>query len=149
MDRITHDDLITAGKRWLNRSWRNASEEGHGRCSLILTELVCNTVTGEVPDVIGWYFRDSILIECKVSRSDFLADRKKVFRQLPELGAGVQRWYLTPAGLLTVADLPEGWGLLEADARARVAVIRPSGRFPANRDIEIAMLLSAIRRMKP
>jgi len=30
-----------------------------------------------IPDVIGWYFQQSIVFECKVSRNDFLADKKK------------------------------------------------------------------------
>src|SRR2546426_9205199 len=33
----------------------------------------------------------SVLIECKISRSDFLADRDKPFRQKSELGLGCER----------------------------------------------------------
>ncbi len=43
------------------------------KCGVILSEQYC--ATGEVPDVIGWKgFCRSVLVECKVSRADFLAD---------------------------------------------------------------------------
>ena len=58
-------------------------------CGIILSEQYC--ASGEVPDVIGWKgFCQSVLVECKVSRSDFLADANKPFRLKPEEGTGQQ-----------------------------------------------------------
>lgn len=67
---------------------------------------------GEIPDVVGMNLSDSILIECKVSRSDFMRDRKK-FSRVNGGMVGNYRVYCCPKGLLKETDLPEGWGLLE------------------------------------
>lgn len=67
---ISHAQLVTVAARWLGR-----------RCSVVLTEL---QTSGEAPDAIGWSHRQSTLVECKVSRSDFLSDRRKQFMILSE-----------------------------------------------------------------
>ena len=42
------------------------------RCGVVLSEQAC--VSGEMPDAIGWKRANhSVLIECKISRADFLA----------------------------------------------------------------------------
>lgn len=51
------------------------------------------TSCGEHPDALGFRNGASCLIEVKCSRSDFLADRKKVFRAEPEKGMGDWRFY--------------------------------------------------------
>ena len=62
---------------------------------MILSEQAC--VSGEMPDAIGWKRASrSVLVECKISRADFLADRDKPFRQKSDLGLGCERFYLTP-----------------------------------------------------
>ena len=49
------------------------------RCGVVLSEQAC--VSGEMPDAIGWKRANhSVLVECKVTRADFLADRGKPFR---------------------------------------------------------------------
>lgn len=102
---LTHADLVEIGVHWLKRRG----------CVGILTELGGRkSVHGEIPDVIGWHGTTSILLECKVSRADFFADRKKPFRQDPSKGMGAFRYYLVPSGLLDGEDLAQtGWGLLE------------------------------------
>lgn len=144
---ITHRELVNAGRKWLKSPWRNATHEGHGRCACVLSEFVAATTTGEVPDVIGWHCCHSILIECKTSRADFAADAKKPFRRNPASGIGSQRWYLTPAGMLSPDELPKNWGLLEL-SEGTVNVVRVSGHFESNRLCEIGLLLSVIRRTK-
>lgn len=71
--------------------------------------------TGEIPDAIGFRPVDplggSTVVEVKVTRADFLADRTKPHRMAG--GMGRWRYYLTPAGLVTTVELPPGWGLLE------------------------------------
>ncbi len=81
------------------------------------------TSCGEHPDALGFRNGASCLIEVKCSRSDFLADRKKVFRSEPEKGMGDWRFYLCEPGVITVADLPAGWGLLYA-INGRVRKVR-------------------------
>jgi hypothetical protein len=100
MSNITHNDLVRAAKRWLQ-----------GRCKVVLSEL---TKSREIPDGIGWTPNGySLLVECKVTRSDFLADGKKNFRRIPSLGMGRERYYLAPKGLIHISEIPEMWGLLE------------------------------------
>lgn len=78
-----------------------------------------STTAGEQPDVLGMdSWADSILIEVKVSRSDFLADKKKPWRK-SGMGIGGRRVYLTPKGLLTPADVPYGWELWEIHGKVK------------------------------
>lgn len=105
---VTHATLVSLGVRWLKR-----------RCSIVFAEF--STAAGETPDVIGWKSGFSVLIECKASRSDFLRDAKKIFRNHSFLGMGQQRYYLCPPEVIGPKDLPPGWGLLWA-YRNRVVV---------------------------
>lgn len=68
----------------------------------------------ESPDVIGWkYDGTSVMIECKVSRSDFLTDKHKPWRNGTQVGLGNYRYFAAPAGIIQLAELPEDWGLIE------------------------------------
>jgi hypothetical protein len=137
---MTHAQLVARAVEWL-RSYG---------CGIVLSEQAC--VSGEVPDAIGWKGAGrSIMVECKLSRSDFLADCAKPFRQNAELGLGCERWYLTPAGLLSAADLPQNWGLLESRAgKLQVAVkaSRHSQRTPTGLLYEMNLLLASLRRVE-
>src|SRR6266403_255261 len=111
---MTHPLLVRKAVEWL-RSYR---------CGVVLSEQAC--VSGEMPDAIGWKRAcHSVLVECKVSRADFLADRAKPFRQQPEIGVGCERFYPAPRTLIKPAQLPEGWGLLETHNR-HPQMTRPS-----------------------
>ena len=44
--------------------------------------------------------------ESKVSRSDFLADRKKWHRQYATNSRLTEQWFVTPAGLVDAHELP-------------------------------------------
>ena len=105
---ISHSDLVACAERWLRR---------FAGCSIVVTETSCVSRTMEIPDAIGWRERVSVLIECKTSRSDFLADRKKKFREDAARGMGTVRYFLAPVGLLRPDELPAGWGLLELSGR--------------------------------
>lgn len=73
-----------------------------------------SAIHGEQPDVLGLdSWGNSIIVEVKVSRSDFMADKKKPWRANPKLGMGDFRVYLAPEGLLKVSDIPYGWQLWE------------------------------------
>jgi len=90
------------------------------RCRLVLREVI--SYAAEHPDVIGWRWGSSILVECKTSRADFARDRLKPYHQ-HDTGMGEKRFFLTPPGLLKAEELPDGWGLLEAHPKA-VRVVR-------------------------
>jgi hypothetical protein len=116
---LSHDQLVARAVRWLLSS---------GRCGVAVPELV--TSTSERPDAMGWRGQGMIcvLVECKATRSDFLADRKKPFRRDPGEGVGNKRYFMTPPGLINPFELPENWGLLEVRGKI-VKVVRDSGDF--------------------
>jgi hypothetical protein len=136
---MTHAQLVERAVRWL-RSYR---------CGVVLSEQAC--VSGEMPDAIGWKRANhSVLVECKLARADFLADRGKPFRQKPEEGVGSERFYLTPSALVRLEELPPGWGLLEF-RRGRVEVVEHSAknlRTAAGLRYEMNLLLASLRRVE-
>jgi hypothetical protein len=136
---MTHTQLVERAVRWL-RSYR---------CGVVLSEQAC--VSGEMPDAIGWKRANhSVLVECKLTRADFLADRCKPFRQKPEEGVGSERFYLTPSALVRLEELPPGWGLLEF-RRGRVEVVEHSAknlRMAAGLRYEMNLLLASLRRVE-
>jgi hypothetical protein len=137
---MTHVQLVQKAVTWL-RSYR---------CSVVLSEQAC--ASGEMPDAIGWKrTQHSVVVECKVSRADFLADRAKPFRQKPEMGLGCERFYLTAPGLVQVTELPAGWGLLECE-RGRVRLVQVSSakslRSAQGMKYEMNLLLASLRRVE-
>lgn len=136
---MTHSLLVELAVKWLRR---------YG-CGVILSEQAC--VSGEVPDAIGWKRAcHSVVVECKMTRADFLADRGKPFRTSPHIALGCERFYFTPAGLLRNEDLPRGWGLLEYRSR-KIELIHPSDkklRSPRGFRYEMNLLLASLRRVE-
>jgi hypothetical protein len=136
---MTHAQLVEKAVHWLRRY----------RCGVVLSEQAC--VNGEMPDAIGWKRAcHSVLVECKVTRSDFLADRAKSFRLQPEQGVGCERFYLVPAGLARREELPQGWGLLEHRS-GRIETTHPSAqslRSATGFQCEMNLLLSSLRRVE-
>ena len=128
---MTHSELVQRAAKWLRSRG----------CGVVLTERASAAV--EVPDAIGWKWGQSHVVECKVSRSDFRADLKKPWHQV---GLGCYRWFLTPEGLLTATDIPDGYGWLECAAgrtRKRIEAVRRDGRSEQR---EIHLLVSELRR---
>lgn len=136
---MNHAQLVERAVHWL-RSYR---------CGVVLSEQAC--VSGEMPDAIGWKRAcHSVLVECKVSRADFLADRDKPFRKKPESGVGCERFYLAARGLIRQAELPAGWGLLEVHNR-KVEMVRASARdlrSAAGFRYEMNLMLASLRRVE-
>lgn len=139
-----HSELVQVASDWLKKSkYKNGQCMG-GPCPIIVTEL--STMAWEQPDALGWHSGRTILIEVKVSRSDFFADAKKPFRMNPETGLGQMRWYLCPEGLLTPEEMPPQWGLLWAQDDGKVRVKKDPEMQKCNRDAEALILISVIRR---
>lgn len=146
---ISHDELVRAGEKWLKKS---------NGARFVLSELRASTRHGEIPDLIGWKSGYSVLIECKISRSDFITDKKKFFRMYPESGMGNFRLFLCPDDLIKPEDLPDGWGLLyySPDRKNIKRVVCWKGNivsdteqlkcFGADYRSEVAMLVSYIAR---
>src|SRR5205823_3136480 len=136
---MTHAQLVQKAVAWL-RAYR---------CGVVLSEQAC--VSGEMPDAIGWKRAcHSVLVECKVSRADFLADRDKPFRKNAESGVGCERFYLAARGLIRQIELPAKWGLLELHNR-KIEMVRASARdmrSAAGFRHEMNLLLASLRRVE-
>ncbi len=129
---MTHADLVARGLKWLEN-----------RCTIAFPELV--TAAGETPDGWGFGGDGSILVECKATRSDFLADAKKYYRRRPAFGMGNLRYYLCPPGLIRPEELPEAWGLLYCLPK-QIKVVVKARPQEANLDAERRLLASVVRR---
>lgn len=146
---MTHAELVVLAGVWLKRQ----------RCGIVLLE---HRGGYEEPDAIGWKCAsESLLVECKVSVSDFRADQQKAGRTDPTRRLADRCYYMTPTGLLKVypggsthADmLPQGWGLIETDgARFRVmfeaATLAEIRRTDASYLNERGVLYRELRRYK-
>jgi hypothetical protein len=143
---MTHAELVDRAAKWL------ATRAG---CGFVLTEYSCTL--DECPDAIGWRKSGtSVLVECKASRADFLADLRKAHRATA--GLGDWRYYLCEPHTITAADdLPARWGLLHVVGnRIRPVSLVPTTewqwqtlRSSAGKDErgEIVMLASVVRRV--
>ena len=134
-ERLTHAGLVERAAKWL----RNTKH-----CGVVLTER--DSYAGEIPDAIGWNNGFAHVVECKVSRSDFLADRHKRWRREPSRGMGLYRWFFAPSGLLRADEMPALFGLVEVIGRS-CRVAKPAEEHQQhNRNSEILLLTSELRR---
>ena len=143
---MTHDELVGHAKRWLKSI----------NCRALISELA--SAAEEEPDAIGWRSGVSILVECKASRSDFLADKKKKWRIKPSKGMGSWRFFMCEAGLIKPEELPEKWGLVYVIGKKFEIVepnvigncwFREAVPFKPNMRHEIDLLVSAFSRINP
>lgn len=138
---MSHADLVERAARWLRNSLN---------CRVVFSEP--SAPLGECPDAIGWVGGRCVIVECKSSRSDFLADQNKLWRRVEGYGLGDWRFYLTSPGLLDGLTIPEGWGWYEV--RGRAVVFRAGNGYAnaapnpnnSNRKREIEILLWALRQ---
>jgi hypothetical protein len=115
MGELTHKRLLEGAQQWLYQV--------HGCTTVLVETSTMATRLVEIPDVLGFhrtkYGVTSILVECKASRADFLADKQKVSRQIrnSSLAMGRERWYFAPPGLIyeDASEMPDRWGLAEWD----------------------------------
>jgi len=141
---FSHQELVKIAARWL----RNTE-----KCSVVICELRSQT---EEPDAIGWKSRLSTLVECKMTHGDFLADRNKLARKKfgglsAVAGMGVYRYYLSPEGVISQGELPDGWGLLEVSFVGRITRVvdaRMWAQSPMAIRGELGLVLSALRRFQ-
>ena len=140
MDFITHDQLVIRAKKWL--------ETTHGTkfaCGVVLAEFKCTI--SEIPDIIGFNDHSSILIECKVSRTDFKADKYKSHRHYIK-GLGNYKYYLTLPHVACAEDIDNGWGLLYATDK-RIIEVKEAEYFSDSsiKSKEWSILYSVARRL--
>lgn len=132
----THDTLCALAANWARSR----------RYPMVLCD-VRSWATSEQPDVIAWKNSGaSLVLEVKTSRADFKHDAEKSFRRDAERGMGYARCFVVPAGLVSVDELPKGWGLIEARG-PRLVVVKKSAPFTLhNVRAERDLLVMALRR---
>ena len=104
----THDAISLYVAKWLTKTCNFKISVANIRCKGFY----------EQPDVfaINSYGR-SVVIEVKVSRSDFLNDKNKKFRKM-DIGMGDYRIYCCMPGVVKdLNEIPEGWGLIEISGK--------------------------------
>lgn len=135
----THRDLCLKASKYL----KNKGIKKNSKCSYVVCEL---ERIGESPDAFGWSINSTQLIEVKVSRSDFLSDKKKFWRKFPDKGIGKYRSYLCPEGLIKETDLPKYWGLLFINDNGKISeIVKPEPQIN-NTTEEICLISSILRR---
>ncbi len=122
--------------------------------------------TSEEPDVLVYKGERTSLFEIKVSRSDFLADKKKICRKihknehgtnfiskefpykkydLKELGQlGRWRYFVCPTGLIKPEEVGH-WGLIWFE-NGRFRIKKDSNTFRRNIQREMNLLVHALRK---
>lgn len=101
----------------------------------------------ERPDVIGWDFQGkSTVLEVKVHRGDFLADKHKPWRK-DGVALGQRRYYVAPKGLIDPSELPDGWGLVVAMGACSLRKIVQSAEHEPNLLAERVLLTQVCRYM--
>lgn len=137
MSDMTHKAAVRRVGNWLKNS---------RSCGIVVTEL--STACHETPDAIGFYGSGgSILVEVKVNRSDFLNDRNKSFRVMPETGMGDRRYFAAPPDVIKPGDDLGSWGLLEIREH-QIKVVREAVPQEAKKVSELKLLMSAMRRLE-
>ena len=141
---MTHKELVEIGYKWALK-----------RCGFAFKEL--SVAHDEIPDVLGFNSQGTFLLEAKVSRADFLADKKKVFRIFSEKGIGDWRFFIAPKGLIMTEELPQNWGLIEVSEKGKaITTYNPFGtgniysnwiKCNKNSEAEYRFLYSALRRL--
>lgn len=106
---LTHKQLVDIGEKFLKKL----------NYKIVAKEI--KSMSDEIPDVIGFQYDISTLLECKVSRQDFLKDKSKKFRTVG--GVGNFRFFICPENLILVEELPERWGLIYVDEKSRAKIV--------------------------
>lgn len=142
---MTHDEGIQRVLAMGSKS--RANGKGFSAHLKFYEVLAGNGRNRESPDVV--FFRNdgvTDLIEVKVDRTDFLRDKKKLFRREPERGMGKYRYYACPEHLINAEDLPEGWGLIWIPPSGAAYFKVKSAEFEVNYLAERDLLFSLLRR---
>jgi len=158
---ISHAELVRIAVDWLKRP---ESRGGPG-CTIAFSEVKNGYLNGEIPDAMGFragvWNECSVLVEAKASRADYLADAQKSFRTDPSTGLGMYRYFIAPAGMISVDELPQKWGLIEVNTRGAPKVvhghllikrsndqtINPFKFSQRNHQLEIALLVRLLKRV--
>lgn len=135
--KLTHKKLTELAKFWLKNS---------KKCNPVFSEQGSQSFS-EMPDAIGFLKDLCIVVECKTSKSDLYADRKKPFRESG--GLGNLRYYFMTEKLYRECKGFDwhGWGVVtlkEHHGQGRQVSGRNSVQFKSNIKNERDFLRSRI-----
>lgn len=134
-----HRRLCLLAGNWLRESGRISPPA----CPFTAVEMV--TINAETPDVMGFNSWLTVLIEVKISRSDFIADNRKYFRIHPERGMGALRFYCCPDGLISPEEIPVKWGLLY-EVNSNIKLIKKAEYQENDMKAALSYMYSILRR---
>ena len=141
-----HKKLVKLGADFIMKNPPTKGNMYCSKCSIAVTEIT--TFAVEQPDVLGFANDyNTVLLEAKISRNDFLQDAKKPFRKKPETGMGNFRLYITPIGLIKPEELPGKWGLIEVNEKGKCKIVKFAERQEKNIEHELLVLKSVVRRV--
>jgi hypothetical protein len=129
---MKHQELVKYAGLWLqNAKGCNPVfiEKGFSGCA-------------EIPDAIGWTAHECILVECKTSKEDLIANSKKV------LAIGNLKYFLMTEELFQECrdKIPEGWGVITVNSNLmyRQERFKNSTVFESDLKSEVRYLRSRI-----
>jgi len=133
---MTHEELVKKSAAWLRTEMR---------CPIVVTGF--SPYAGESPDVIGFFDGgDSIMIECKTSRIDFIMDRNKIFRRIPKNGMGDYRYLAVANDILqSDDDIYDKWGVIVFGDNSHEVILRAKKINKRRKDLEVSFMVGAIR----
>jgi len=137
---MNHSELCELAVKWLRTRKQNNCIRYARTCNVVASEVKFSGM--EIPDAIGFHGGDSILIECKVTASDFRRDSRKLNRK--HFSMGDFRIYLTPTGLIDPDNVRDSWGLLETDGK-KITLVKEPLFLGGDKSAEQRLLLSMIR----
>lgn len=139
-----HYELACKAATWIRQ--RKNAEPWKTPYNISAVELVC--MGAENPDVYATNGCDSVVIEVKVSHSDFMADKKKFARNKDNenYAMGTFRYYLCPEGVISQDELPEQWGLLYYVNGKIKKIVQAPEQKNVERIWDIMVLWSIMRR---
>jgi len=130
--------LRCGGLRYVYSDGRACQIRHSGRCKPVLSDP--QNIFCVRPDLIGWFWGSSFVLEIKTSRADFLRDKKK------KAYVGEYFYYLAPDGLIDPHEIESWMGLYQISNDGEILRTKAAERrLNHSKDIEIAILLSIVR----
>jgi len=141
---MIHRELVQLAEKWLKELSSDDTKPYLNPCGAVIAKSGSSET--EKPYAIGFTSGISILIECKLTQSDFAAStRKNSYKDSGDMGD--YRYYLIPKGLLKIENIPNKYGLLEVDGNTINSVKEPEF-IGGHKESEVSLLASALRRFQ-
>ena len=143
---VTRGALVRRAYQWLRNSSARCcmtpTSSRSARCRVALSQV--RLPSGEAADALGWTPHGSVLVRCAATLAEARKIRRLANVTQPDAWVGNHRFLLVPAGVVSTADIPDGWGLLLFGPHVRV--VRASIMFPCHCGYERSVLSAALSK---